>query len=212
MTKAHHLPLIPGKIYHLFNRAVGNEKLFNSKENYLYFLRKYGEHSKAVCDTYCYCLLPNHFHLLVKIKDDKNITDHFQRIKGKEPDVYDNIKLSDFIMERVGNWLNSYTKAFNKMYNRKGALFMDYTKRTEIEKDNDFCKIIHYILANPVHHGLVKTIEEWPYSSYHSFLSDSPTRLLRNEILDWFGGKKQFMEFHRQPIHLKLSSLLEVNL
>jgi len=170
MPKDYHCPLLPENIYHLFNRAVGNERLFKVNDNYFYFLRKYAQHIREICDTYCYCLLPNHFHLLIKIKDEKQIARYFEATKGKRLQIYDNVILSDFLMERFSNWLNGYTKAFNKMYNRKGALFMDYTKRLQIKKDDAFSKIIHYVHANPVHHGLVKTIGEWQHSSYNSLL------------------------------------------
>ena len=209
MATDYHIPLLPDNIYHLFNHAIGKEKLFTSEENYLYFLKKYAGHVKEICDTYCYCLLPNHFHLLVKIKDENSITNHFKIIKKKEPPALDNEIISDFIMERFSNWLNGYTKAFNKLYQRKGALFLDYTKRSLIDKDESFSKLIHYIHANPVHHGFTKQIDNWKYSSYNSLLSNGKTLLLRDEVLTWFGGKNEFIKFHQQPVDLKLSTLFE---
>jgi putative transposase len=203
MATDYHIALLPDNIYHLFNHAVGEEKLFKSGENYLYFLKKYSEHLKNICDTYCYCLLPNHFHLLVKIKDESSITNHFKIIKRKEPPALNSEIISDFIMERFSNWLNGYTKAFNKLYHRKGALFLDYTKRSIIDKDESFSKLIHYIHANPVHHGFAKQINKWIYSSYNSLLSNGKTLLLRDEVLTWFGGKDEFIKFHQQPIDLK---------
>lgn len=161
----YYIQLLPGNTYHLFNHAVGTDNLFKCRENYLYFLKKYANHIQFICDTYCYCLLPNHFHLLVKIKDENAIADYYITIKRKELNLSDNEMISDFIMERFSNWLNGYAKAFNKLYNRKGALFMDYTKRRLIMQDTDFSKIIHYIHANAVHHKLVKTIDEWEHSS-----------------------------------------------
>ncbi len=61
--------LLPAKYYHIYNHAIGSENLFRSDENYYYFLKKYALHISPIADTYAYCLLPNHFHLLIQIKD-----------------------------------------------------------------------------------------------------------------------------------------------
>ncbi len=99
----YHQPLMPDESYHLFSRAVGNEKLFLSSENYLFFLRKLKQHTANVCQLYYYSLLPNHFHLLVKINDCETIIKNFEVVKKK---AYLPLKhnLSDFIMERFSNF------------------------------------------------------------------------------------------------------------
>jgi REP element-mobilizing transposase RayT len=193
-------PLLPNETYHLFSRAVGNEKLFLSSENYLFFLQKLKQHTCFVCQFYCYALLPNHFHLLAKMNDDETIVKHFEEIKKVtyQPLLH---SIPDFIMERFSNFLNGYTKAFNKMYKRKGALFMDYLKRSKVDKENDFTAYVWYIHKNAVHHQLAKTVGEWQYDSYRSILSEAPTNLLRNEIIEWFGNKQAFIQFHQQPVH-----------
>ncbi|MCU0374274.1 MAG: hypothetical protein MUF24_03110 [Chitinophagaceae bacterium] len=198
----YHQPLMPNQIYHVFSRVIGKEKLFLSDENYLYFLRKLKEHTGPVCDYYCYSLLPNHFHLLVKIKDEPELLNYFNQVK-KVPFNPLAHNLSDFVMERFGNFLNSYTKSFNKMYHRKGALFLDYLNRSKVRKDSDFSAFVWYIHKNAVHHKLKKSIGEWKYDSYLSILSHAPTSLLRQEIMDWFGDKEAFVKFHQQPIILK---------
>lgn len=198
----YHQPLIPGNSYHLFSRAVGNEKLFHSVENYLFFLQKLKEHTSSICALYCYSLLPNHFHLLARINDEESLVKKFKEIKKT---TYDSNKhdLSDFIMERFSNFLNSYTKAFNKMYQRKGALFMDYMKRSMVNHDADFTSYIWYIHKNAVHHKLASKPGEWRFDSYHSILSEAPTMLLRAEVVAWFGNKNEYIKFHQQQIRPK---------
>jgi REP element-mobilizing transposase RayT len=129
----YHEPLIPGETYHIFSRAVGFEKLFLSDENYRYFLEKFDYHVSPVADLFTYSLLPNHFHLLPRIKSVETIAKFYEEIKQK-PYLPLETDLSDFIMERFSNWLNGYTKAFNKMHQRKGALFMDYLRRNHAKK------------------------------------------------------------------------------
>lgn len=202
VMKQYHQPLLPSHSYHLFSRAVGSEKMFLNTENYLFFLQKLKQHTASVCQLYCYSLLPNHFHLLVRIKDEGDIISYFETIKktSYQPLLRN---ISDFIMERFSNCLNSYTKAFNKVHQRKGALFMDYMKRSIVNDVSDLTAYIWYIHKNAVHHQLVKAIGEWRFDSYHSILSDAPTSLLRNEMIDWFGNKYEFIKFHQQSVHIK---------
>jgi len=68
--------LYPDTFYHIYNRANGNEKLFLSDENYLFFLRKFAEYISPICNTYCYCLMPNHFHFLMEIKSEKEFSSY----------------------------------------------------------------------------------------------------------------------------------------
>ena len=204
----YHQPLMPCQSYHLFSRAVGNEKLFLSVENYLFFLKKLKQHTASVCQFHCYALLPNHFHLLAKMNDEKSIIKHFEEIK-KVTYLPLHHNLSDFIMERFSNFLNSYTKAFNKINNRKGSLFIDYMKRSKVNEPGDFTAYIWYIHKNAIHHQITNTIGQWQYDSYTSILSDAPTSLLRAEVIEWFGSKEEFIKFHKQPIQPKIKQAIE---
>jgi putative transposase len=146
--------------------------------------------------------LPNHFHIIVLIKPEEVILKCFEQVKNKAFDLKEH-SLVDFIMERFSNFLNGYTKAFNKMYNRKGALFMDYLKRSRAINDRDFSAFLFYIHKNAVHHGYKKEIGKWKFDSYNSLLSDSPTSLLRDDVINFFGSKAAFVKFFDQPIELK---------
>ena len=172
--------------YHIFNHSVGNENLFRNDENFRYFLKKYTQYTETVFDTYAYCLMPNHFHFLVKIKP-------YEQLK-QLPKFSDNVH--KFVMQKLSNLLNAYAKAYNTKYKRKGALFLDFTKRITINDETYFTTIVNYIHQNPVHHGFCKTIEEWYFSSYNAILSEKTTKIQREYVLDWFGGIKNFVQFH----------------
>lgn len=195
--------LLPDKYYHIYNHAIGDENLFRQEENYYYFLQKYAQHITPIADTFAYCLMPNHFHFLVRIKQEDVIRttfpkspnpQGFQNLEGLKED--DDLGLTKFLSQRFSNFFNSYTKAYNKVYNRKGSLFLHNFKRKEIDNETYFTKLIHYIHHNPVHHRFTDDIAAWPYSSYDSLLSDKPTQLQRNEVLDWFGSKEDYRLFH----------------
>lgn len=189
-------PFIAGNMYHVFNRAVGNEKLFICNENYNFFLSKIQKHILPVADIFCYNLLPNHFHLMIRIKSLNVITALFQKEKPTVLQKKYDENLSLFISEQFGNCCNSYTKSFNKVYQRKGKLFMDNLNRRLVDSETYYSKTIHYIHSNAVKHGICKRIEDWQWSSYHHILNNRGW-LWADEVLNWFGGKGGFIKFHQ---------------
>ncbi len=65
--------LHPGHFYHLYNHANGNEDLFREEKNYYFFLEKAGKYLSPYMNIYAYCLMPNHFHLLISVKEEKQL-------------------------------------------------------------------------------------------------------------------------------------------
>jgi REP element-mobilizing transposase RayT len=196
-------PFLPETFYHVYNRAIGDEKAFKEERNYLFFLQKLKQYIVPIADVYAYCLLPNHYHLLVYIKSEEKLEQHKNYLKQTSKLTGNFNSYESFILQQFSNMANSYTKAVNKQYKRKGRLLMESIQRKPIDDSFYFTKVIHYIHCNPVHHGLTKQINDWPHSSYAAFLTDMPTLLQRDKVLEWFYDKKKFIEFHQQPIDPK---------
>lgn len=181
----------PETFYHIYNHAIGSENLFRSDENYHFFLKKWQKYIDPIADSYAYCLMPNHFHFLIKVKSEEEITSlNHTRLQ----------KQSDFLSKKFSNLFNSYAKAYNKMYDRRGSLFNRPFKAKEIVSDTYLTNVIFYIHHNPLHHGFTKSMDDWPHSSYHAIVSEKLTRLKRKEVQDWFGSEKEFRAFHNQAI------------
>ena len=204
----------PGSTYHLFNHANGRENLFLEPKNYDFFLGRLSLHVLPVAHIYAYCLMPNHFHLLLKIRDEQELTTYFLQKEVAAESVSDFLQQTavkqingEVLIKKVSksfsNLFNSYTQAFNKMYDRRGSLFIPNMKREEVTNDGSFCKVVHYIHANPVHHQFVKAIDKWPHSSYRILLSKAVTKLDREYVLNIFGGLDWFIKYHQQPIDPK---------
>lgn len=174
--------------YHIVNHAVGNENLFRTTDNYRYFLDRYSHHISSALETFAYCLMPNHFHLLVRVGSIEELS--------KDPKFKDDVH--KYVMQKISNLLNGYAKAYNIRFDRKGALFIDYTKRFWVDSDAYFTAAVNYIHQNPINHGFVNNLDEWRYSSYHSLLSKKSTKLKREEVISWFGNKEKFIDFHKQ--------------
>ena len=193
------IPLTPEKVYHYYQHAVGNDNLFFQQCNYDYFLKKYGEHLHDIFETYCYCLLPNHFHFLVRVRPLTELEKPLQHLNRSK------MSLSDKLAHKVGSFQNAYAKAINKQEGRRGALFMQSFGRKEITTPNYLYNVVHYIHKNAVHHGLVSNIEDWPHTSYHAYWANKRSRLHRQPVMDTFGSQAYFIESHKnRPIDERL--------
>jgi putative transposase len=100
-------------------------------------------------------------------------------------------------MQQLSNFCNAYAKAFNKDQKRKGALFIDYVKRSELDTADYQKETIRYIHYNPVKHGFTDRVQDWAFSSFHSLISDKPTKLARDTVMEWFDGREAFLELHK---------------
>jgi putative transposase len=188
------------KLYHIYTHANGNENLFRNDENYRYFLKRYQEFISPVATTYAWCLMPNHLHLLVKVKSEKEVhtifSTKFNESIQHQPDL-----LSKNIILQFSHLFNAYSKAYNKFYNRRGSLFMRAFKRKEIVDDSYLTSVILYIHRNPLHHGFVTNLTDWKWSSYTEFLM--PTlKPDQQYVIDWFGNKEEFVKLHQQTQQL----------
>ena len=214
------------EIYHVYNRTNNKEKLFITDENRIFFLKRYKEIIAPFADTYCWNLLPNHFHFLIKIKSEQLIIEYLQS-KPKEaltaterkflvrvanlPKVgnpgnfqkvgnpgNNEITLCELIEQTFKRFFQSYALAFNKQHHRQGNLFYKPFKRIKIENDAQFTMALIYIHANAAKHGLVKDFTTYVWSSWHSIISNQPTLLLRDEVIKWFGSLERCIKSHKE--------------
>ena len=151
---------VPGHFYHLYNRGAHHLSIFREDDNYLFVLRK----MKHYCRTLslmpvAYCLLPNHYHYLI-------------RQDGPHP--------AGLLPQRV---YNSYSKAYNKRYSHSGTLFEGSYRVIPVEEDPYLLHLCRYIHANPVIHGLVDEVADWPYSNYLEWTGERAGTLVDRDFL-----------------------------
>jgi putative transposase len=187
-------PLEPGGYFHIYDRGVNRGNIFYEERNYTYFLNLYAKHITPSAETFAYCLMRNHFHLLVRIRT---------RIKTDAVNKPASVLVSPALASKAfNNLLTAYAKAMNKSYGRTGALFQHHFGRIPITSGRYFAVLVRYIHRNPRKHGFVDDFREWPYSSYHTLaqtnaISETAAVLIsRVTLLDWFGGAQGFRNLH----------------
>jgi hypothetical protein len=90
-----------------------------------------------------------------------------------------------------------------------GSLFKPNFRRKPIDSREYFCRLIAYIHNNPVHHGFVKDLNNWPHSSWFAYLIDKETKINKEKGIKWFGGRDAFKTVHRELNTEKLISIFE---
>ena len=171
-------PIIEGNCYHVYNRGNHKENIFFERENYFFFLQKWRKYFDETIDVFCYCLMPNHYHFLLRPKDN------------------------DF-SHRMQNFSISYVKAMNKKYNRVGHLYQGNFKAKIVHDNKVLLYLTRYIHLNPVDANLVSTPNKWDFSSYNEYLNLRHGTLVNpNLILEQFQDRldyKNFVETNQDP-------------
>jgi len=201
----HQAVLVEEKFYHIFNRTNNKEILFLNDQDRLEFLKKIRKFLSPYVDIYCYCLLGNHFHLMVRVKTLEEIVNFVSfipqakqsgtQIKFLETKDYLR-QLNELLINQFSRFFTSYSMYFNIKHTRAGNLFHRRFKRVLVESETHFSMLIYYIHTNPRKHKVFENYKNYKWSSYQSMLSTQPTNLFRKEVLDWFGGKDEFIKFH----------------
>lgn len=202
-----------GKMYHLYNRGNNRENLFYKKENYYYFIRQFDKYLSDFVDVYAYCLLPNHFHFLIKVKEEEEILRNSRdaiALSDRISTQSDRIDHSKIISEQFRRFFISYSQAINKQEKRVGSLFQKNFKTKEVDSEDYFTQLIVYIHANPQKHGITKDFRTWEFSSYKSVLIEKNSKLKKSEVVGWFGNTDLYKNAHNTHSDFKRLEALEL--
>jgi REP element-mobilizing transposase RayT len=174
-----------GCYYHIYNHGNASDDLFEEKANYYFFLKRLNYYITDVADLYVWCLMPNHFHILIRVKEKYTTGDTIEITPDHK-----------MVAERFRHFFTSYSKAINKKYNRRGTLFLRSFHRKKITDDNYLRNVIRYIHMNPVSHRFTKSPHQWTHSSFNNVVN-YPDGTLNKEIIGHFGDMKDFLECHQ---------------
>jgi len=156
--------------YHVVNRGIGRQILFEDEEDHTRFLETLRRYLKEEpFELIAYCLMENHFHLLLHTEEN---------------------------LERIMKRLScSYAYYFNEKYEREGHLFQDRFRSEPITDDTYLLAAVRYIHNNPLKAGICSR-EEYPWSSWHEY-TGQPDLVTTEIVLSITGGKDGFLELSR---------------
>lgn len=188
------VPFVNENYYHIYNRGVEKRLIFSNDRDCQRFLqtlfyyqfsklkfrfsrrnsplnKNLNNYPKAI-EIICYCLMPNHFHLLIRQNTEKGVHKFMQKT------------------------LNSYTKYFNTKNKRVGSLFQGTFKAVPIETDEQLMQVSRYIHLNPYVAGLTQDLNTYPYSSYQNYIGKTDNQNCSKElVLSFFKNSKDYEEF-----------------
>jgi len=160
MTKPVQKVSYKGGYFHIYNRGNRKQDIFLEKEDYLNYLKKLRKYKeKYKISIICYCLMPNHFHLLLRQDSDVFLYKFMQALH------------------------TSYSIYFNRKYNKVGRMFQSRFKQKEINKDEYLSQITSYIHFNPVKDGLVEELNDYQWSSYLDYIGIREGTLCNKDII-----------------------------
>ncbi len=195
--------LTPNCTYHIFNHANGFENIFTEDENYRFFLAKYQQYILPIAETYAYCLLPNHFHLVVRIRRKEVLEEVYRAYNLSKVQNFEKVEITDnmierFISKQFANLFSCYTQSFNKLNKRRGSLFLKNFRRELIENKAYFLNAIIYTHRNPVHHAFCDRYTDWSYTSFCEIKEHNSQLIEVDKLLRIFGGLVSFIDLHEQ--------------
>ena len=203
----HKAVFLPGQYYHVLCKSLPEELLFRSDENKRYFLQQFDKYIFPFTKVFCYCLLDNHAHFLLQVRDIQEIITvisnspketititqlHFLEADQKE------FLIDPLLEKQFNSFFVSYARSYNNMFSRKGHLFIRPFRRVAVDSSSYLTQLIVYIHANVLKHGIQKDFTKYKWSSYNAILSESPTKLERQFLIDWFGSKEIFIKNHAE--------------
>ena len=192
-----------GNTYHVYNRGINSCNIFNEEDNFRYFLSLYEKYVDPIAETYAWVLMPNHFHFLVYIHTPVRV----QNPDGGRGD-------SGTIgtpSQQLSKLFNAYAQAFNKRFDRHGSLFERPFKRKIVNDENYLRQLVLYIHNNPFHHGFCDNPGDYPWSSYQTCVTEKPTKLKRDTVIELFNDKANFIYMHNEKMEItKIEKWLEI--
>jgi REP element-mobilizing transposase RayT len=193
------------QFYHIYNRGNNRENIFFRRKNFSYFILNYEKYLIDYLNTYAYCLIPNHFHLLVKIKEKDLILFKYKKASQLNV-VIPNLNITDIISNQFRKFFISYSLSINVQEKRSGSLFLKNFKRKQVQGNLE--RLIFYIHNNPVHHK-ISAYEEYEWSPYKEIINNPKNKNEYIEILEWFGGEEEFVKYHKESSEDELLRELE---
>jgi len=209
------IPFVNEYYYHIYNRGVEKRPIFKDGRDYRRFIKtiKYYQFAgpkpklskflnssifkvdlnEKIVEIVCFCLMPNHFHFLVRQLKDGGITEFISKLS------------------------NSFTKYYNTKHTRIGPLLQGQFKTVLVESDEQLVHLSRYIHLNPIASMLVKDLNYYSWSSYKEYINDTEGICTKHAVMSLFKSPKDYQQFvldqvnYAQELELIKHNLIDVD-
>ncbi|MDX9933123.1 MAG: transposase [Bacteroidales bacterium] len=190
-----------GKYYHIFNRGNNKEILFHEDADFSHFLNLYSTYILPVSETLSWCLMNNHFHFCVRVKEKEEIgfLNPDDLIKNKNPLKWkiNNEQITPKYFKPIpsrqfAHLFNAYSKWYNFKYSRSGSLFEKNFERSVVTSESYLVDLIVYINANPLKHKIKTNAQEYLWSSAKGIIEGSDALCNTPLIWNYFDDSENF--------------------
>jgi putative transposase len=202
--KAAYTQVLGSTYYHIYNRANNRLSLYYTHENYNLFLKLIFGYLEDCAEILAYCLIPNHFHLLIKTASKVKIENEDSIIEIDNQEA-----VGAYVSEQFRQLFIKYALIIKSQENIKGSVFQRPFKRVEIESQGQLLRTLFYIHNNPVKHNLHPDFKTYWFSSYRLLTSEMQTKIAKDHVLDIFGGVENLEQYHRVEWMIKKEHSLE---
>jgi putative transposase len=195
--------------YHILFRSIDGLVLFQTKDNYDFFLQKFVFFLNPVLDCFAYCLLKNHTHFIVQVKSKEEILaslfgipEGAKTISMKRfiSDAQNESYLDMLIERQINSFEVSYVNRINKVNSRKGGLFQAPFRCLEIMDEIHLQQAIIYTHANAQKHGIINNFSDYPHSSYQEILRKNSPVVNIKKVLQFFSDEKNLIKQHETQV------------
>lgn len=195
------------KWYHIFNRGNQGQTIFFNDADRRRFLDRLHTLLHPYSELIAFCLLDNHFHLLIRIRSAEEIESVSP--PGFILNTGNPSKIHTLVSEAFRRLFLAYAKSINRQQEITGSIFQKTVRRIPVDDEQHLVRLIHYIHHNPVHHRFVAHFEDFRWSSYRSIVDHDDRYLDSAGVIRLFGSEKDFISMHHREGELyKISEII----
>lgn len=170
-----------GGYYHIYNRGNNKQNVFLEEDDYLFYLKKLRKSkNKYNIGVLCYCLMPNHIHLILSQNTE--------------------VPISKFMLSLH----TSYSLYFNRKYDKVGHLFQGRFGQKIIDKDEYLLQVSSYVHLNPIKDGLVERLDSYQWSSYPDYIGLREGTLCDKELVLYGATPEKYKKITEEQIKEQL--------
>jgi len=199
----------PEEYYHIVCKSIDGLLLFDDGQDYEVYNERFKKFTGDFFDVWCFCLIPNHSHHIIKIKSVSSVSlfieaislgDKTMAMKDFTTDVSNELLFNKMIERQMNSFLVSYANYVNNKYYRKGGIFQKPFKRIKIEGDGHLQQAIIYVHANAQKHKMIADYKQYNHSSYASVIKKNEYFVDAKSVVDFFGGLNKFIDLHELQV------------